>query len=57
VSIETDYLVIGTGIAAAIGPNDDIQKHYDDTMATGARLIQDPVHRQSSTKHANVFEP
>jgi L-aspartate oxidase len=73
VTIETDYIVIGTGIAglraaidlaeagrvriftkaqitesnsmyaqggiaAAIGPNDDVQKHYDDTVAAGAGL-------------------
>jgi L-aspartate oxidase len=77
VTLETDYIIIGTGIAglraaidlaeagrvriftkaeitesnsmyaqggiaAAIGPNDDIQKHYGDTIASGAGLC-DPA--------------
>src|SRR5438477_4998009 len=76
-SVDTDYIVIGTGIAglraaidlaetgrvtvftkagitesnsmyaqggiaAAIGPGDDVEKHYADTMASGAGLC-DPA--------------
>src|SRR2546428_8951206 len=39
---ESNSMYAQGGIAAAIGPNDDIQKHYDDTMASGAGL-SDPA--------------
>jgi L-aspartate oxidase len=39
---ESNSMYAQGGIAAAIGPNDDIQKHYDDTIASGAGLC-DPA--------------
>jgi L-aspartate oxidase len=39
---ESNSMYAQGGIAAAIGPNDDIQEHYDDTIASGAGLC-DPA--------------
>ncbi len=39
---ESNSMYAQGGIAAAIGPNDDIEKHYADTMAAGAGLC-DPT--------------
>jgi L-aspartate oxidase len=39
---ESNSMYAQGGIAAAIGPNDDVQKHYDDTIASGAGLC-DPA--------------
>src|SRR5438876_6399304 len=39
---ESNSMYAQGGIAAAIGPNDDIQNHYDDTIASGAGLC-DPA--------------
>ena len=39
---ESNSMYAQGGIAAAIGPSDDIQNHYDDTIASGAGLC-DPA--------------
>src|SRR5215510_1673548 len=37
---ESNSMYAQGGIAAAIGPNDDFQKHYADTIAAGAGLSE-----------------
>ncbi len=34
-----DYIIIGSGIAAPIGPDDSARRHLDDTIAAGAGLV------------------
>jgi L-aspartate oxidase len=42
---ESNSMYAQGGIAAAIGINDEIEKHYDDTMAAGAGLCDAPAVR------------
>src|SRR6266850_2258802 len=42
---ESNSMYAQGGIAAAIGRNDDVEKHYADTMAAGAGLCDPPAVR------------